>query len=183
MGAREQHAAVGGHRQTGHLVPGDRHGDLEPRARKWGPFCPHPVSTAPAPVPSEHLPAVLLRLEALLFLPRLWRPRGPLSHASPGPPRAPRDPRAPRAPGSPPPAPAVLTQVQRSTWKMEPSLPPQNTWYSARSMVTAMMPTSKSTDSNRSPDEISHSWGCGWAWDSRPPGNRNHSHRPRGPGG
>lgn len=63
------------------------------------PSAPTPVSTAPAPVPSEHLPAVLLRLEALLFLPGLWRPRGPLSHASPGPPRTPPGPRLP-TPGS-----------------------------------------------------------------------------------
>lgn len=44
---------------------------------------------------------------------------------------------------------------------MEPSLPPQNMWCSARSMVTAMMLTSKSTDSSSSPEETSHSWGRG----------------------
>lgn len=53
-----------------------------------------------------------------------------------------------------------LTRAQRSTWNMEPSLPPQNMWCSARSMVTAMMPTSNRTDSSNSPEESSHSWGA-----------------------
>lgn len=41
---------------------------------------------------------------------------------------------------------------------MDPSMPPQNMWYSERSRVTAMIPTSKSTESRSSPDEISQSW-------------------------
>lgn len=54
--------------------------------------------------------------------------------------------------------PHTLTQAQRSTWKMDPSMPPQNMWYSERSRVTAMIPTSKRTESRRSPEEISQSW-------------------------
>lgn len=54
--------------------------------------------------------------------------------------------------------PRALTQAQRSTWKMEPSMPPQNMWYSERSRVTAMIPTSNRTDSRSSPDETSQSW-------------------------
>lgn len=50
-----------------------------------------------------------------------------------------------------------LTRLHRSTWKMEPSLPPQNMWCSARSMVTDMMPMSNKTDSSRSPEEMAQS--------------------------
>lgn len=93
----------------------------------------------------EDLPCVLLGLEAVLPQSGLWvetgrkclrcrakgwgclRPRGP------------------------------LTQLHRSTWKMEPSLPPQNTWCSARSMVTDVTPTSNKTDSSRSPEEMAQS--------------------------
>lgn len=82
VGAREQHAAVGRHGQAGHLVPAGGQGDPEPTAREQGPSRAHPSvhRPRPAPVPSEHLAAVPLRLEALLSLPRLWRPRGPVSH-------------------------------------------------------------------------------------------------------
>lgn len=51
-----------------------------------------------------------------------------------------------------------LTQLHRSTWKMEPSVPPQNMWCSARSMVTDVMPMSNKTDSSRSPEEMAQSY-------------------------
>ena len=41
---------------------------------------------------------------------------------------------------------------------MDPSMPPQNMWYSERSRVTAMIPTSKRTETRSSPEEISQSW-------------------------
>lgn len=53
--------------------------------------------------------------------------------------------------------PQALTHVHRSTWKMVPSLPPQNMWCSARSRVTDKMATSKKTERRRSPEEISQS--------------------------
>lgn len=149
VGARQQHRAVSGHRETGHLVPGDRR-RRDPRLPRGWVGVHKPASLPPAsPVSLEDLPGVLLRAEALLSLAGLGagKERAGLRQAGPG----------RRWAG--PAAALSLTQAQRSTWKMEPSLPPQNMWCSARSMVTAMMPTSKRTDSSSSPEDISHSWG------------------------
>lgn len=70
----------------------------------------------------------------------------------------------------------ALTHVHRSTWKMEPSLPPQNMWCSARSKVTAMMATSKKTERRRSPEEISQSWGHRGAEGLESPGVQGRGH-------
>ena len=49
-----------------------------------------------------------------------------------------------------------LTWLHRDTWKMFPSLPPQNRKYSQGSKVTDMISTSKRTDSSSSPEDSSH---------------------------
>lgn len=51
-----------------------------------------------------------------------------------------------------------LTWLYRDTWKMFPSLPPQNRKYSQGSKVTDMISTSNRTDRSSSPDDNSHTW-------------------------
>lgn len=93
----------------------------------------------------EDLPCVLLGLEAVLPQSGLWAETGRKCL------RCRRKDWGSLSPRGP------LTQLHRSTWKTEPSLPPQNMWCSARSMVTDVMPTSNKTDSSRSPEEMAQS--------------------------
>lgn len=93
----------------------------------------------------EDFPCVLLGLEAVLPQSGLWVETGSQCVQCRAKDWGCLSPRRP------------LTQLHRSTWKMEPSLPPQNMWCSARSMVTDMMPMSNNTDSSRSPEEMAQS--------------------------
>lgn len=49
-----------------------------------------------------------------------------------------------------------LTWLQRDTWKIFPSLPPQKRKYSLGSEVTDMISTSNKTDRSSSPEDNSH---------------------------
>lgn len=51
-----------------------------------------------------------------------------------------------------------LTWLHRDTWKMFPSLPPQNRKYSQGSEVTDIISTSNRTDSSSWPEDNSHTW-------------------------
>lgn len=53
---------------------------------------------------------------------------------------------------------AHLTWLHRDTWKMFPSLPPQNRKYSQGSAVTDIISTSNRTESSSSPEDNSHTW-------------------------